>query len=327
MRVAVLDAGSNTVNLLIGDTGLAGAPPVLRSWKQRTFLARALRPDGTIGAAGRRRLVTAVAEALAESRRAGVESVFAYATAVVRDAPDCAEVLDEVTRATGLRLGLLTGVEEAEATFGAARRWLGWCAGPILLADIGGGSLELAFGRDRTPEWATSLDLGARVLTRRFLGGDPPPARAARDLRRHVREELRQTLTEACWEAPATAVAASKTFQQLARLTGAAPQRRGPYVARRLHRRALRPWIDRLPRMPVSRRAKLPGVSEHRAGQIAAGAIVAYEVLRGFGLTSVQICPWGLREGILLHRLDAGRPQFGGADWTPLPGSPHELAA
>ena len=326
MRVAVLDAGSNTVNLLIGDTGMAGAPPVLRCWKQRTFVARSLHPDGTIGASGRRRLIAAIADALVESRRSGVESIFPYATAVIRDAPDGDEVLTEVAEATGLRLGVLTGVEEAEATFSAARRWLGWQAGPILLADIGGGSLELAFGRDRSPEWATSLGLGARVLTRRFLNGDPPPARAARDLRRHVRQELRQTLAEASWESPATAVAASKTFQQLARLTGAAPQRRGPYVARRLHRQALRPWIDRLPGMPVSRRAKLPGVSEHRAGQIAAGAIVAYEVLRGFGLTSVQICPWGLREGILLHQLDAERPEFGAAAWTSLPTDRPELA-
>ncbi|XVU26692.1 Ppx/GppA family phosphatase [Actinoplanes sp. CA-054009] len=314
MRAAVLDVGSNTVNLLIGAPG-----PTSRSWKAHTSLAAGLRPDGSLGSEGRLRLITAVGEAVAEARRAGVEELLPYATAVIRDAPDRDEVLDQVAAATGIRLGTLSGVEDAETTYLAARRWENWCGGPLLLADIGGGSLELAFGHEEKPDWAVSLDLGARVLTRRFLrGGASPATRAARDLRRHVRTEVRRALAGTTWES-STAVAASKTFQQLARLTGAPSLRRGPYVARRLHRRRLRPWTDRLAAMPAKHRAKLPGVSKHRACQIVAGSIVADELMRGLGLTSLRISPWGLREGILLRHIEGGWPDFADARWSPLP--------
>jgi exopolyphosphatase/guanosine-5'-triphosphate,3'-diphosphate pyrophosphatase len=119
----------------------------------------------------------------------------------------------------------------------------------------------------------------------------------------------------------ATAVATSKTFQQLARLTGAPPLRLGPFVTRRLQRRKLRPWIDRLATMPNRRRAQLPGVSPHRARQILAGSIVAYEVMRQLDLEALRICPWALREGILLRQLEAHQPTLAQAAWAPWPTS------
>ena len=317
MRLTVLDIGSNTVNLLVADAG-GGVPLPVHTWKARTRLAERLRPDGTIGPDGLRPVIDAVRQAAAEARWARPEALFAYATAVIRDAPDRDEALARIEAATGIRLGTMTGVEEAQLTFLAARRWLGWRAGPMLLADIGGGCLEVAFGRDRLPEAAHSLPLGAGRLTREFLGeADPPAPRDVRRLRRHVRDQLHQLATRTSWERPRTAVAASKTFQQLARLTGAAPLRQGPFVARRLHRKALRPWIDRLARLPVRRRAELPGVSAHRARQILGGAIVAYEVMRALEVESMRICPWGLREGILLRHMEMHQPDLEGAGWVP----------
>ncbi len=316
MRLAVLDVGANTVNMLVTDSGSA-VPLPARAWKARTGLSELLEPDGSIGAAGRRRLIGAVRQASDELSRAGADTVFPYATAVVRDSPNRDVVLAEVAAATGVRLGLLAGVEEAQLTFLAARRWLGWGAGPMLVADIGGGSLEVAIGPDRLPDLAVSLPMGARRLTREFLAGDPPSPRAVKRLRRHVREQIHQVAAGASWAAPRTAVATSRTFQQLARLTGAAPLRRGPFVTRRLERRALRPWIERLAAMPVRHRARLPGVSAHRARQILAGAIVAHELMRRLNLDSLRICPWALREGILLRRLEADQPGLGNAGWVP----------
>ncbi|AGL17020.1 exopolyphosphatase [Actinoplanes sp. N902-109] len=318
MRLAVLDVGANTLNLLVTSAGNA-VPLPERAWKTGTRLAELSKRDGAIAPAGRQRLITAVTQAVAEARRAGVDEVFAYATAVVRDAPNRDRVLDEVADATGIRLGLLTGTEEAQLTFLAARRWLGWRAGSLLLADIGGGSLEVAVGPDRLPDVALSLPLGARALTRQYLGHhDPPPPRAVRALRHHVREQIGQVAARAEWEAARTPVATSKTFQQLARLTGAPSLRRGPFVTRLLRRRELRPWLGRLATMPVSHRAGLPGVSPHRARQILAGSIVAYELMRRLDLEALQICPWALREGIVLRRLEADQPATDNAAWVRL---------
>ncbi|MFI5495114.1 Ppx/GppA family phosphatase [Actinoplanes sp. NPDC051859] len=320
-RQAVLDIGSNTANLLVTDAD-GGLPLPALSWKMRTGLSERLAPDGTIPSAGRKRLVEAVGRAAVEMRRARVDVFFAYATASVRDAPNRDRVLAEVEAKTGIRLGTLTGLQEAQLTFLAARRWLGWCAGPMLLLDIGGGTLEVAFGRDRLPDSALSLPLGAGRLTREFLrDGDPPSARAVRNLRRHVREQVREIAARGSWESPRTAVAASKTFQQLARLTGSAPLRRGPFEPRDLRRQTLRPWIDKLAATASADRQRLPGVSAHRARQILAGAVVGYEVMRGLDVEAVRICPWGLREGILLRRLESEPPEPSNAQWRSRTGS------
>ncbi|GLY07372.1 MULTISPECIES: hypothetical protein [Actinoplanes] len=318
VRLGVLDVGSNTVNLVV-TTADSGLPLPVHTWEGRPRLGQRLEPDGAISEDGLRRMITAVRRAAADAEAAKVDRLFAYTTAVVRDAPNCDWVLDRVQEATGIRLGTLSGVEDAQLTFLAARRWLGWQAGPMLMLDIGGGCLEVAFGRDRLPESAMSLPLGAGRLTRELLDGDPPSARSVRRLRRHVREQFHQVAARTSWEAPQTSVAASKTFQQLARLTGAAPLRQGPFVPRLLRAHALKPWIRKLAGIPSEHRSRYPGISEHRARQILAGAIVAYEVMRRLGVESVWICPWGLREGIMLRELELRQPPLDNASWVPWP--------
>lgn len=316
VRLGVLDVGSNTVNLVVAEAD-SGLPLPVHAWEQRPRLAHRLPADGTIGPEAVDRMIGSVREAAVEAHRVGVNRMFAYTTAVVRDAPNREAVLTAVRKATGVRLGTITGIEDARLTFLAARRWLGWQAGPMLMVDIGGGCLEVAFGRDRLPESAMSLPLGAGRLTREFLYSDPPSPREVRRLSRHVRERFGEVAARTSWEEPHTSVAASKTFQQLARLTGAPPQRLGPFVPRTIEARALRPWIKRLAVMPSPKRASLKGVSPHRARQILAGAIVAHEVMRRLGIGSLRICPWGLREGILLRELESRQPPLADATWVP----------
>ncbi len=190
-------------------------------------------------------------------------------------------------------------------TFLAVRRWFGWSAGRLLVLDIGGGSLEVAAGLDEEPDAVTSLPLGAGRLTRRWFTADPPPEGELRALRKHVRatiaRELRPLLALA---APDHAVATSKTFRQLARLTGAAPSSEGPYVRRTLDHAALVAWLPRLAAMSSKERATLPGVSAGRAPQLLAGAVVADAAMDLLGLAGLEICPWALREGVILRRLD-----------------------
>ncbi|MEU3145967.1 MULTISPECIES: Ppx/GppA phosphatase family protein [unclassified Streptomyces] len=305
MRLGVLDVGSNTVHLLVVDAHPGACPLPAHSHKAELRLAQLLDADGAIGPGGLDRVVRVIHDALRAAEDKGVEELLPFATSAVRDARNAGEVLERVRRETGVELQVLTGPEEARLTFLAARRWFGWSAGKLLVIDIGGGSLEIAFGMDEEPDAAVSLPLGAGRLTGTRLPGDPPAPDDVRALRRHVRTEIARTVGEFSRLGPPDhVVATSKTFKQLARIAGAARSAEGPYVPRELKRQSLEGWVSRLSAMTTAERAELPGVSEARAGQLVAGALVAEAAMDLFGVESVEVCPWALREGVILRRLD-----------------------
>lgn len=306
MRLGVLDVGSNTVHLLVVDAQRGGHPDPVRSHKTELHLAELLHADGSLGTDGARALCEAVAAARAAADDEGVEDLVAFATSAVRDATDSAAVLAQVRERTGVALQVLPGADEARMTFLAVRRWFGWSSGRLLCLDIGGGSLELATGVDEEPDVALSMPLGAGRLTREVLPPDDPPKKKdVAVLREHVRSVLAGAVPSVSAVGRADrSVATSKTFRSLARLDGAAPYNEGPRVPRRLTLSGLDRVVELLTGMRNSDRARLPGVSPGRAGQLLAGAVVAQESLRAFGLASVDVCPWALREGVILRRLD-----------------------
>lgn len=246
-----------------------------------------------------------IAGAVQAAEDKGCEDVLAFATSAVREATNADLVLERVRVETGVDLAVLSGEEEARLTFLAARRWFGWSAGKLLVLDIGGGSLEIAFGIDEEPDTAVSLPLGAGRLTGAWLPDDPAGPDQVRALRRHVRASIARTVGEfARAGRPDHVVATSKTFKQLARIAGAARSTEGLYVQRTLSRKALEDWVPKLAAMTVEERGRLPGVSEGRAAQLLAGALVAEGAMDLFGVEELEICPWALREGVILRRLD-----------------------
>ncbi|MFB7506684.1 Ppx/GppA phosphatase family protein [Streptomyces broussonetiae] len=305
MRLGVLDVGSNTVHLLVVDAHPGARPLPAHSHKTDLRLAQLLDDGGSIGDDGIHKLVAVVQDALQAAEDKGVEDLLPFATSAVREARNADDVLARVEAETGVRLQVLTGAEEARLTFLAVRRWFGWSAGKLLVLDIGGGSLEIAYGMDEEPDAAVSLPLGAGRLTAGWLPGDPPAPEDVRALRRHVRTEIARTVGEfSRIGAPDHVVATSKTFKQLARIAGAARSAEGLYVQRELKRESLEAWVPRLASMSADQRAELPGVSQGRSGQLLAGALVAEAAMDLFGIESLEVCPWALREGVILRRLD-----------------------
>jgi exopolyphosphatase/guanosine-5'-triphosphate,3'-diphosphate pyrophosphatase len=305
MRLGVLDVGSNTVHLLVVDAHAGSHPDPVRSHKSELRLAELLGPDGRLGDRGRKLLVAAVRDAANAAAEEEVDDLVAFATSAVREAGDGAAVLRAVREETGVDLAVLSGPDEAALTFLAVRRWFGWSSGRLLCLDIGGGSLEIACGRDELPDLASSVPLGAGRLTREWLPEDPPSRKAVAALREHVWQQLAAVVPDVDAQGrPDRVVATSKTFRSLARLDGAAPYALGPRVPRHLTRRGLEQIVERIAGMTTAERATLPGVSVSRAPQLLAGAVVALEAFAALGIERADICPWAMREGIVLRRLD-----------------------
>lgn len=305
MRLGVLDVGSNTVHLLVVDAHPGARPLPATSHKVELRLAEHLTADGEIDPSGADALVRFTRDAMRVAGDQGAEDILAFATSALREAPNGDAVLRRVLDETGVTLRVLAGGDEARLTFLAVRRWFGWSAGRLLDLDIGGGSLEISVGVDELPDVAVSVPLGAGRLTRERLVGDPPSSSDVKAARSYVRAELGRVAGQVARAGtPDRVVGTSKTFRSLARVCGAAPSSEGPFVQRFLDRAELARRVPKLARMTAAERAELPGVSTGRAGQLLAGALVAEAAMDLFDVPRIQICPWALREGVILRRLD-----------------------
>ena len=304
MRMGVLDVGSNTVHLLIVDAHTGAAPIPALSQKYELRLAEQLKVDGDLKKSSVKSLIEVLQECNKFIEEHDCDELLAFATSAVRESKNSDEILEKIKTETGIDLQVLDGEHEAILTFLAVRRWFGWSSGRLLVTDIGGGSLEVAIGADEHPELAMSSPLGAGRLTRDFFKSEIPSGEEVKSLRRHIKKTLETEFSQLLTSEFDHAVATSKTFRQLARLGGAAPSSEGQRVQRDLTLASLNSWIPKIAEMNYAQRAQLPGISSGRAEQLLAGAIVAQELMEFLKLDTLEICPWALREGIILRRLD-----------------------
>jgi exopolyphosphatase/guanosine-5'-triphosphate,3'-diphosphate pyrophosphatase len=301
MRLGVLDVGSNTIHLQVDDTHPGARPNPTFNHKVELRLTDYLTEENNISDEGITALRLAIKNAIAHSKSVKTEELLPFATSALREANNGTEIIAAINKDFEIDLQVLTGEEEAKLTFLAARRWFGWSSGRLLVIDIGGGSLEIASGIDESPEVAVTLPLGASRLTKSHLQGDPFTAKSVRALRDYIETQLESVLpTLVRHEDSDRAIATSKTLRTLARLCGDWYGGNGKNITID----AIRKISTRLAEMDSEERTKLPGVSANRARQIVAGALVTESVMRNLDLDNLEICPWALREGIVLKYMD-----------------------
>ena len=301
MRLGVLDVGSNTVHLQVVDAHPGARPSPATNQKVELRLHEYLNKEGEITAEGVALLEESIADAISHAKDFQTEEILAFATSAIRDAKNGKDILDQINKKFEIDLQVLSGDDEAQMTFLAVRRWLGWSSGRLLVLDIGGGSLEIAVGDDERAEATISLPLGASRLTREYLDSDPHTSKEIKALETFVYDAIKQSLPEDISKHIADHfVATSKTFRTLARLGEHWFEDNPKY----LKINSLTKMIPKLQEMSNKQRAELPGVSQSRARQIVAGAIVARTVMERLHINELEICPWALREGIVLRWLD-----------------------
>ena len=231
VRLGVLDVGSNTVHLLVVDAHEGARPLPAHSDKSELRLAEHLTDDGLDR---RRRPATGWSSAIAarawrSPRTRASRTCSPSRPRRIREAANGRGRPGRGARRDRGRPEVLTGEDEARLTFLAVRRWFGWSSGRLLVMDIGGGSLEMAAGIDEVPDAIASLPLGAGRLTRDHAAAvtrrsTPTSRRCASTCVRRWPASCGRSRRAA---SRTTCVATSKTFKQLARLTGA-PASRGP---------------------------------------------------------------------------------------------------
>lgn len=293
--------GSNTIHLQVVDAHPGARPTPASSQKFELRLTEYLDINNQITDEGFDLLNHAITEVLKHAEEFQCEEILAFATSAIREAENGQAIIEKLQKIHEIDLQILSGDEEAQITFLAVRRWMGWSAGRLLVLDIGGGSLEMAVGDDESASSTLSLPIGAARMTREHLSGDPYTAKSIKNLSQFVKESISHNVGGEILEHEADRfVATSKTFRTLARLTDYWYKDGG----KTLEHSALVAAIEKLKDLTNAQRADLPGVSASRARQLLAGAIVAESVMKHLKIDEVEICPWALREGIVLKWLD-----------------------
>jgi exopolyphosphatase / guanosine-5'-triphosphate,3'-diphosphate pyrophosphatase len=302
----VIDVGSNTARFVVFDTFARGTVRPIYETKESPRLGLATGADGSLTEAAVARGLHAVRRFARLAKELGVAKVVGVTTSAARDAPNGPAFAQEVERATGVRLKILSGAEEARYAY------LG-VAGTLelrndLVCDLGGGSLQLAEVRDGLLRNSVSLPLGSLRLSRRFLEHDPPKRREREELRAHVREAIGSAI-EAFGGHHDRLIAVGGTVRSLARasieLTEFPVRRVHGY---RLYDRAIEALDELLGDMPASKRRSVPGIGSDRADVVLAGITALQELERAVGVDHLLVSGAGIREGIALEAIHAELP-------------------
>lgn len=300
-RVAAIDIGSNSIRQIIADVSGEGSIQVVDEMKAAPRLAAGVSATGALADTSMRAALEALERMATLARQLGAERIDAVATSAVRDATNSAEFISAIQQATGLRVRVLDGIEEARLSVRSAVAHFDMGVGRTIVMDIGGGSLELSLTAEGVIERLGSLPFGAIRMTEEFLSGGSTP-KAVRRLRRTVAAGLKAELPRRAWRG-SQLIGSGGTFTNLA---GIYLSRQGIATARSVHaaripRADIEHILDMLADMSPDERRAVPGLNAERADIIVAGLAVAAEVLRRVEARDIVVSRYGIREGLLLE--------------------------
>jgi exopolyphosphatase/guanosine-5'-triphosphate,3'-diphosphate pyrophosphatase len=284
MKVGIVDVGSNTVRLLVARRQGAGLVP-LEEAREHLFLGEDVERDGRLSEARIAQAARCAGAYARTARKLGARAVEVIVTAPGRQSANAAELVRELTAATGVPVRVLSADEEGRLAFAGAVASTWSLPSSVAVCDVGGGSTEAVVGTvEGGPAWSRSLDIGAVRLTQRFLGGDPPGRKALAA----ARDEVERHLEAFAPPLPQAALAAGGTARALRKLVG-----------RELEAEELDAALRIACRHPAAKVARTFGLHERRARTLPAGIVILAALQARLGVP-LEVSRAGLREGAAL---------------------------
>ncbi|MGI9035725.1 MAG: HD domain-containing protein [Pyrinomonadaceae bacterium] len=297
-KIAAIDIGSNSIKLAVIEAAASDSFTIIAQERERVRLGEETLRKHLLSSEAIARSIEAVAKfrSIAESR--AVETILAVATASVREADNAADFVREVEQKTGVRVEVLSPIEEARLIGIAAAESFNLKKGTLLNIDIGGGSTELSLMRDGAPDKLFSMKLGAVRLTEKFIFSNPPKEREIKNLRAEIEsanERPRRELKNERWNLFS---GTSGTILNLATLLNFQTNGKSEIQFKKLV--ALN---EMLARISLTERAKLPSISLQRAEVIVSGGQILEGVMRALKIETLAPSNFALREGVIIDYL------------------------
>lgn len=294
---AAVDIGSNSVRLKIARL-LGRRLHEVHEDREVTRLGEGVFRTGFLSPEAMEETVKVLRRFHRAVQEAGADTVTVVATSALRDARNSRAFLEWVRSATGWKVEIISGLEEARLIHLGLISNLRVNASPLLLVDLGGGSCELTISSKGHIRDTISLPLGAVRLTHEFLAHDPPRKSELRRLHRFVQREIGRILQRIVRARPKAVIATSGTAAALSVFCKGLYKTKGSRAST-VSRMQMQRIARVLSRLSVEERRKLPGVGPRRAEIIIPGAVVYAELLERCQLQGFRYSVLGLRDGLL----------------------------
>ncbi|MDP9191270.1 MAG: Ppx/GppA family phosphatase [Acidobacteriota bacterium] len=306
-RIAAIDVGTNSIHMIVVEQQKHGYR-VIDKEKDMVQLGRGSLEGRPLTDEAVERGVEALRRMAGIAERWKVRDVVAVATSAIREAPNGRRFITVAQKASGIRIRVISGEEEADYIYRAVRSAIDFHGGTSLVIDIGGGSVELIVGTNEEVFLTSSEPVGALRMAQMFsLDGAATPAMID-ECRGYVRKRMKKTLSRVASLGFDFSVGTSGTIAALSALAGnGAPGEAMTSGLRWLSRKRLREQIDALTPLSVADRVRRFSIDERRAETILAGAIVLDEIMRKLEIEQLRACDAALREGIVEYVLDRQR--------------------
>ena len=296
--LAAVDIGSNSVRLKI--SRLSGRSLVeIHEDRQVTRLGESVFRTGFLSPEAIADTVKTLRRFHRAVQQEGAETVRVVATSALRDARNSRAFLEWVRSATGWKVEIISGLEEARLIHLGLVSRLRVSAATTLMIDLGGGSCELTISGKGHIRDTVSLPLGAVRLTNEFLHHDPPRKPELRRMRGFVEREIGRISERITRSRPRLVIATSGTAASLAAVCHGLYKTKGSAATTPVSRAQMQRIAKMLSRLPLAGRKRLSGVGPRRAEIVVAGAVVYAELLERCQLSGFRYSPLGLRDGLI----------------------------
>jgi exopolyphosphatase/guanosine-5'-triphosphate,3'-diphosphate pyrophosphatase len=309
VRRAVIDVGTNSIKLLVAEVAGREVQPVWEESKQ-TRLGRGFYETHRLQPEAIRATAQAVAELARAATGCSAQSIRVIATSAARDAVNSGELMSAIHAASGLKMEIISGEQEAEFVFQGVTTDPAYVHEPLLLLDVGGGSTEFILGQGERKWFAQSFPLGTVRLLEKNPPSDPPTAGELARCREWVRDFLEREvapilnlkqldatgLHEYKMGDGQTLVGTGGTTSILARMEAMLDTYdRARIEATRLSLERMHWHVELLWKLRLDQRKRIVGLPKNRADVILMGAVIFEAIMESFGFTELRISTRGLR--------------------------------
>ncbi|MAL18342.1 MAG: exopolyphosphatase [Balneola sp.] len=313
-RIAAIDIGTNSFHAIIVDIYSDGSFRTLDKLKEMVQLAKGGMGKRLSDGAFKRGL-TALKniKRLADSYEC--EEILAYATSAIREAENGGEFIQKSIDDIGVKINAIPGRVEAELIGLAVRHGVKLTEKPVLVADIGGGSVEFILGNEKEFFFTASKKIGVSRMTEIFKPKDPITTEDIKTLEGHYEEKLQDVAQAFALNRTDTIIGSSGTMENIAQMIANRKDKSIDMTINEMEFSAedFRKFYDWFIKLSKKERRSVSGLDTKRVGFINTGVVLLNYMIRKFGIKTVKISSQALREGIVIRYL---KKEMIGLQWT-----------